>query len=155
MVWFLKSCLVEHDLLTLRKFEIYSPIDLQPSLKPQNSGARSTNSFMVNLNYATYVLEINEIVSKIDHVFQILDGSTLRNLQVTDSAKCLLSFLDNCSTSFGKRLLRYWTCVPLGNPEEIKKRQDSIEELMEHDDLIARIVPQLKSLLDLERLLGK
>jgi DNA mismatch repair ATPase MutS len=43
----------------------------------------------------------------------------------------------------------------LANPEEIKNRQDAIEELMDQGELINRILPHMKALLDLERLLGK
>jgi len=43
----------------------------------------------------------------------------------------------------------------LANIEDITKRQDAIEELMGLTDLTNKIIPQMKSLLDLERLLGK
>jgi DNA mismatch repair protein MSH6 len=85
----------------------------------------------------------------------VLDGVTLRNLEITEGPKSLLSIMDKCSTQFGKRLLRHWICVPEANSENIAKRQDAVEELMNLEDLMDQLIPMMKSLLDLERFLGK
>lgn len=89
-----------------------------------------------------------------------LSGATLRNLEVLTNAVdggitgSLLWALDKTQTKFGSRLLRRWIIQPLLNIEEIKERQDMIEELMISD---APVLNKLKSLLcklpDFERAL--
>jgi DNA mismatch repair protein MSH6 len=67
----------------------------------------------------------------------------------------LFSFLDNCSTPFGKRLLRKWICHPLQSIEEINRRLDAVAELIQHPDLVGMLRGGLHKLPDLERLISK
>lgn len=89
-----------------------------------------------------------------------LDGQTLSNLEIfknnADGGKSgtLLCFLDNCSTSFGKRLLHRWMCHPLQKVGEINDRLDAVEELRCHPDLVGMLRSGLRQLPDLERLLA-
>ncbi len=94
-----------------------------------------------------------------DHM--VLDESTRRNLELTATLHggrkkgSLLGVLDRTLTAMGGRLLRQWIHYPLIDKEQIIRRQDALQELL--DDSIGRI--DLGSLLDgvydLERLNGK
>ncbi|CAL8109509.1 unnamed protein product [Orchesella dallaii] len=132
VVWYLKHCLLDHDLLSQKKFEVYKPADVIsntdiPSLPERLKGPK----------------------------YMILDGISLRNLDVLEGPLSLLSTLDKCGTNFGKRLLRHWVCLPFAIPEEICDRQDAIEDLMRMRECRGKVIPLLKSLPDLERLLSK
>lgn len=67
----------------------------------------------------------------------------------------LISFLDNCATRFGRRLLRRWMCHPLQNVAEINDRLDAVEALMCHPDLASMLRAGLRQLPDLERLVAR
>jgi len=94
-----------------------------------------------------------------DHM--VLDESTRRNLELTATLQggrkkgSLLGVLDRTLTAMGGRLLRQWIHYPLIDKEQIIRRQDALQELL--DDSIGRI--DLSGLLDgvydLERLNGK
>lgn len=90
-----------------------------------------------------------------------LDGQTLSNLEIfhnnADGGKTgtLFSFLDNCSTPFGKRLLRRWMCHPLQRVGEINERLDAVEEFRRHPDLVGVLRAGLRKLPDLERLVSR
>lgn len=138
VVLYLKYCLAEHDLLSLRKFEIYRPIDTFQTRSPVEDDAPTTK------------------VPK----FMVLDAITLHNLDILEStsSSSLISFVDNCHTAFGKRLLREWLCMPLAIPKDIQYRLDAVDELMECQNKLSQagdIVQNLKSLPDLDRLLAK
>ncbi|ODM94564.1 DNA mismatch repair protein Msh6 [Orchesella cincta] len=132
VVWYLKDCLLDHDLLSQKKFEVYKPADI--------SSNATVPSLPERLKRSKYM---------------ILDGVTLRNLEILEGPLSLLSTLDKCGTNFGKRLLRHWVCLPLAIPADICDRQDAIEELMCIRERRDKVVPLLKSLPDLERLLTK
>ncbi|XP_031505729.1 DNA mismatch repair protein MSH7 [Nymphaea colorata] len=89
-----------------------------------------------------------------------MDGQTLVNLEIFNNnadggtSGTLYSYLDHCITPFGKRLLRNWICHPLQNIEEINKRLNVVEEMMNHSEIMLLIEQHLCKLSDLERLLG-
>ncbi|XP_021954650.1 DNA mismatch repair protein Msh6 [Folsomia candida] len=127
----LKQFLVDYDLLSLKRFSIYNPVD-SLTISGPNDVKMPTN--------------------------MVLDGISLQNLDITESsASCfnLLSKVNTCFTPFGKRLLRQWICTPLAIPEEIESRLDAIQELMSYSTFINRALVLLKGLPDLERLLSK
>lgn len=137
--WYLAGCYIEQELLTMKNFEVYVPIDVCPSLVNKQS---------------TW-----------DHVrsrrYMNLDGCTLKNLDVFQNSctgtleGTLLSKLDHCNTLAGKRLLRRWLCAPLCNVESINDRLDAISDLINNDDVASKSSELLKKLPDLERLLSK
>jgi len=91
----------------------------------------------------------------------VLDSISLTNLEVFENnydntqSGTLYEQLDFCSTSFGKRLLKYWLVNPLCDPEAINDRLNAIDDLKEMDDQFLAIRDTLKSLPDLERLISK
>lgn len=90
-----------------------------------------------------------------------LDGQTLSNLEIfnnnADGGKegTLFKYLDNCTTPFGKRLLRRWICHPLRSVREINYRLDAVEELMARPEIASPILERLRKLPDLERFVAR
>lgn len=66
----------------------------------------------------------------------VLDGTTLRSLEVERTLRSggtqgtLLSVLQRARTPMGRRLLREWTCAPLGDRDAIGARQDAVATLV-------------------------
>lgn len=134
-IWYLKECRIEDNLLSMKLFEEYKPVDgIQITLSPQRTFGKQ---------------------------HMILDGITLRNLEIVplrssdDTEGTLLGTIDHCSTNFGKRLLRHWLCSPLCNPEKISSRLDAVEDLIEIPEVVEAASFRLKKVPDLERLLSK
>lgn len=86
---------------------------------------------------------------------QVLDGITIRNLDILTGPLSLFSTVDKCGTNFGRRLLRQWICLPLAIPDDIMERQNAVEELMGQRECREKVSSLLKGLPDLERLLSK
>ncbi|MEK7790656.1 MAG: DNA mismatch repair protein MutS, partial [Deltaproteobacteria bacterium] len=90
-----------------------------------------------------------------------LDATTIRNLELFETQYertaygSLFWLLDQTSTAMGRRLLRQWLLYPLLNLEEIKKRQEKISIFFEKSILRSSIQQKLKSILDLERIIGR
>ena len=66
----------------------------------------------------------------------VLDATTLRSLEVERTLRSggtegtLLSVLQRGRTPMGRRLLREWTCAPLGDRAAIRARQDAVAALV-------------------------
>ncbi|MDD2694736.1 MAG: DNA mismatch repair protein MutS [Anaerolineales bacterium] len=93
--------------------------------------------------------------------FMVLDPATRRNLELTETLRggavkgSLMGILDLTVTPMGARLFRQWVSKPLLNPERIRERQDQVT-LFHQDGLMrAEVIAALKSLGDMERLVGR
>ncbi|XP_041361068.1 DNA mismatch repair protein Msh6-like [Gigantopelta aegis] len=137
VTWYLQYSLMDEDLLSMKKFEEYRPVDsgITPETKP-----------------ATFNIEQRHMV---------LDGITMSNLDLVENSATatqegtLLARLDQCSTPFGKRLFRQWLCTPLCNPVAIDDRLDAVEDLMSVPDVMSETVDILNKFPDLEKLLSR
>ncbi|XP_041469199.1 DNA mismatch repair protein Msh6-like [Lytechinus variegatus] len=135
--WYLKKCCLEQELLSMRNFEVYKPLDAEPT-KPSSPLPTFTSK---------------------QHM--VLDSITLSNLDIIENSSTgtregtLLETLDRCRTPFGKRLFKQWLCTPLCNPKSISDRLDAIEDLHNNPDIVAEVAELIKKLPDLERLLSK
>jgi DNA mismatch repair protein MutS len=93
--------------------------------------------------------------------FLILDASTQRNLELTESLfdrrteGSLFAVLDRTVTGMGRRRLKFWVLHPLLPSAEIARRQDAIAELIASLPLRQGLRAQLRSILDLERLTSR
>jgi len=93
--------------------------------------------------------------------FMILDASTRRNLELTETIReksrkgTLLWVLDRTVTSMGGRTLRKWIEQPLINILDIKERHDAVRELKDKFMVRMELRELLKKVYDIERLLGK
>ena len=93
--------------------------------------------------------------------FLILDASTQRNLELTESLfdrrteGSLFAVLDRTVTGMGRRRLKFWVLHPLLSSAEIGRRQDAIAEMLASLPLRQGLRAQLRSILDLERLTSR
>ena len=90
-----------------------------------------------------------------------MDIGTRRNLELTSTLRdgkregSLLSILDHCCTSMGRRRLKSWIELPLRDLQQIQRRHDAVQKLI--DDLVLRsnLRQALGDVYDMERLAGK
>lgn len=91
--------------------------------------------------------------------YLMMDNFTLRNLEIVypsnPQGKSLLDIIDKTSTPMGGRLLRRRLILPLKSVEEINRRLNLIEFFNKEDHLKYEIQQLLKSISDLDRLMGK
>lgn len=88
-----------------------------------------------------------------------IDPFTVRNLEIVSpmqaGGKALLDVVDNTLTPPGGRMLRRWLLFPLRNVEEIKRRQDGVEQFFRHTSLRQVCEQELPRVGDLERLVSR
>ena len=91
--------------------------------------------------------------------YLMMDQFTLRNLEIVypsnPQGKSLLDIIDKTSTPMGGRLLRRRLILPLKSVGEINRRLSLIEFFNKEDSLKYKILQLLKSISDLDRLMGK
>ena len=89
-----------------------------------------------------------------------IDPTTLRNLEVVEAADggrsgSLLHEIDRTVTPMGGRLLRGWLLRPLLSLERIQDRLDAVEEFAFQGTERAKLRETLKTIHDIERLVGR
>jgi DNA mismatch repair protein MutS len=89
-----------------------------------------------------------------------IDPTTLRNLEILEAADgtrhgSLLHEIDRTVTAMGGRLLRTWLLRPLLALERVQDRLDAVEEFAFHSTERAKLRETLKSIHDMERLVGR
>ncbi len=90
--------------------------------------------------------------------YMILDGSTRKNLELTETLReknkygSLLWAIDKTKTNMGARLLKNWICQPLKDINAIMNRQKTISELVEKSDLRKGLIDELEKIYDIQRL---
>ncbi|MHC1784511.1 MAG: DNA mismatch repair protein MutS [Anaerolineaceae bacterium] len=93
--------------------------------------------------------------------FMVLDASTRRNLELTETIRTgdkrgsLLSIIDQTITAMGQRMMVQWINKPLLDIEVIHNRQERISTLLKDGLLRAEIRGGLKPIADLERLANR
>ena len=91
----------------------------------------------------------------------VLDSLTRRNLELVENLAdgsrrgTLLDVLDQSRTPMGARLLRDWILRPLVELERIQDRLDAVEELAFRTVERGRLREALRSVQDLDRILGR
>jgi DNA mismatch repair protein MutS len=104
---------------------------------------------------------INELLSYEPSRFLALDPATRRNLELERSLRdggkrgSLVQSLDSTVTAPGGRLLRRWLLAPLLDPDEIRQRQDGVDELFRRSELRRAARDGLSHVHDIERLLAR
>ena len=97
------------------------------------------------------------LIPKDDYL--MMDHFTLRNLEIVYSSsqqgKSLLDIIDKTSTPMGGRLLRRRLILPLKSVNEINRRLELIEFFNKEENLKYEILQLLKTVSDLDRLMGK
>ncbi len=109
----------------------------------------------------TSMEHITQIQTYVTGKYMILDSSTRRNLELTETLRekqkrgSLLWVLDKTKTAMGARLLRSCIEQPLLEKEEINDRLSAVEELKENGITRAELREYLNAVYDLERLLSR
>lgn len=128
-----------------------------------NSGIIAAGAVLNYLNETQRVnlTHINRISLYNPSDYMILDHSTKRNLEIIFSMQdggregSLISILDKTQTAMGGRLLKKWISAPLRDIDPIKKRHDSVEELLFNKKVRKELNENLKEIGDLERLISR
>ena len=91
-----------------------------------------------------------------------LDAKTRNNLELTspltggaDLKGTLLGVIDHTLTSMGGRSLKSWIKNPLIEPEQIRKRHDCVQELLENPESLKEIENIISKISDIERLISR
>ena len=92
--------------------------------------------------------------------FLMLDENTQANLELLrsfDGGKrgSLLGILEPTRTAMGARELRKWILYPLLDEQEIRRRQETVEELVDDPEVRRKLRDGLHHVQDLERLSGR
>ena len=109
----------------------------------------------------TDLTHINHIIPYMASRFMLLDSSTRRNLELTETLRekqkkgSLLWVLDKTKTAMGARRLRSDIEQPLINIDDINARLDAVEQLCKNTVSRDEIREYLNPIYDMERLLGK
>ena len=109
--------------------------------------------------------------SSLDHIDRLLpyrpghcleiDQATRRSLEITRTLRedrregSLLAIIDRTVTAMGSRLLADWIASPLTQVDEINRRLDAVEELLDDPALCHDLQVELKGIYDLQRLLAR
>ncbi len=105
--------------------------------------------------------QIARLVVYSTDAFMTLDGSTRRNLELTETIRggsvqgSLLGVLDKTITAMGGRLLRTWLHQPLLDVDQLNRRLDAIEVFTSQTIARGDVRTQLKEIADLERLTNR
>ena len=105
--------------------------------------------------------QLTSITPYITGKYMVLDTSTRRNLELTETLReknkrgSLLWILDKTKTAMGARLLRSYIEQPLIDKEEITKRQNAVETLLNSAIDREEIREYLNPVYDLERIISR
>jgi DNA mismatch repair protein MutS len=104
---------------------------------------------------------LKQVVTHRPEEYLLIDAATQRNLELVKncqdgSAKhTLFEVLDRAVTPMGSRMLKKWILRPLYNKKSIEERHDAVEVLVDDHALKTELRVALKSLGDLERIVGR
>jgi len=93
--------------------------------------------------------------------FMEMDYATRRNLELTENLRSgekrgsLLWVLDKTRTPMGSRTLRAWLERPLLHPDAIRYRSSGVAELVGNNILREELMVQLRSIGDMQRIIGR
>jgi DNA mismatch repair protein MutS len=116
-------------------------------------------AYLVEDTHHALIQHITKIQNIPQDDYLMMDGFTLRNLEIIHSnhseGKSLLGIIDRTITPMGGRLLRRRMILPLKSVNEINRRLSLIEFFNKEENLKYNIYELLKTISDLDRLLGK
>ncbi|CEF66240.1 Probable DNA mismatch repair protein Msh6 [Strongyloides ratti] len=149
LLFYLQRFLIDVDMISMKNFTF---------VRPQDS-----DSLMDGIKTTSNHWDKRSLILDGDAIFQLNLLPPLRPIGVKTAVQSkenkinLYNIINNCSTTFGKRLLKHWIRVPTCDPTELNKRQSAISLLCkpEFSDICRTIAKKLKGLPDLEKLLQK
>lgn len=101
---------------------------------------------------------LRELIPYSTENYMVLDSATRRNLELTETLRekkkkgSLLGVIDKTRTAMGARRLRTMVEQPLIRRDEIEKRLDAVEQLIENAMAREELREYMNSIYDLERL---
>jgi len=118
------------------------------------------------LSYVATVMQTDishiNVLEQVDNEKRlIIDAASLRHLEITQNVRdggrkgTLLHVLDRTHTAMGGRLLRKWLEFPLVRIADIVRRQDAVEELLQHEIIRQDMGDTLDRIYDFERILTR
>ena len=103
-----------------------------------------------------HITKINQII---DNAYVWMDQFTVSNLELIQSnskeGKSLIEIIDHTSTPMGARKLKKWLIHPLLDINQLNFRHNTIEEILNTQNLLLNLESELKSFSDLERIMAK
>ncbi len=128
--------------------------------KPLATRAAGAALFYLQDTQMGAVAQIQRLATYNTGRYMALDAATRRNLELVESlggkrAASLLGVVDETVTTMGARLLRRRLTQPLLDTEELNRRLDLVQALVDNAMLRAEVREQLKALPDLERLTNR
>ena len=103
-----------------------------------------------------HITKINQII---DNTYVWMDQFTVSNLELIQSnskeGKSLIEIIDYTSTPMGARKLKRWLIHPLLDINQLNFRHNTIEEILNTQNLLLNLESELKSFSDLERIMAK
>jgi len=142
-------------------FKVSSLVALGLDIYP--AGVIASGALMQYL-YETQKIPLTHITHIIPYTgarYMLLDGSTRRNLELTETMRekakrgSLFWVLDKTKTAMGARMLRTDIEQPLVDAEEIRLRLDAVEALVKKSADRDELREYLNAIYDLERLLSR
>ena len=103
-----------------------------------------------------HITKINQVI---DNTYVWMDQFTVSNLELIQSnskeGKSLIEIIDHTSTPMGARKLKRWLIHPLLDINQLNFRHNTIEEILNTQNLLLNLESELKSFSDLERIMAK
>jgi DNA mismatch repair protein MutS len=128
-------------------------------LKLGITAAGAIFAYLVEDTHHSLLQHITKINKIPQDDYLMLDQFTLRNLEIVypnhQEGKSLLDIIDKTITPMGGRLFRRRLILPLKSVNDINRRLNLIEFFNNEDHLKFEILDQLKTISDLDRLMGK
>lgn len=121
VTWHTSRALIDHDLLSMKRFVAYVPPDTKPSEPHATSSSTPNDSQEAGALPSASSLPGNSAETPAQS-HMVLDGVSLSNLEVLRNSSdgsekgSLWAFVNRCSTAFGRRLLKDWVLKPLLSP---------------------------------------
>ena len=112
-------------------------------------------------NQKSELSHVRELDYYLSGKFMDLDLTARRNLELTQTMRAgekrgsLLWVLDKTKTAMGSRMLRSWMEKPLLNPQQINKRLEAVEELVQATVAREELIYLLREVSDLERVMAR
>ncbi|CAD5206742.1 unnamed protein product [Bursaphelenchus okinawaensis] len=147
-LWQLKRCLVDVDMVTMKKFAFVNPSTLEFKRNTTMSREKWKGIKMVLDSYALnslHLLPPNDPLSQ---------KKTHEKKDAAGKDFSLYHTINRCITPFGKRELRRWICVPTCDPDTIQDRQQAVSYLSSSEglQLVNKATEFFKKIVDLEKL---
>ena len=123
------------------------------------AAAGAVFAYLVEDTHHALLQHITKIQSIPQEDYLLMDNFTLRNLEIVypshHEGKSLLDIIDRTATPMGGRMMKRRLILPLKSVNEINRRLSLIEFFNKEENLKYDVLENLKSISDLDRLLGK